>query len=348
MAYRIVKCRWESGKRYRMLVDAETGMPTWWPTLFVTTQLRNRGHSVSTMDAALGTIQILLSFLEERGIDLEERILTGQFLEAGEVDDRCDRAQKRRRGRRGGGKSRRRDVVSPGHHYNRLSGIATYLDWLAIEILGNRGGIEEAKSIERMVRMVRARTPSWHRKKHEEDPGLSDEAYTRLSEIIEPSHPDNPFNDEHVAIRNRLIIVNCRWESGEHYRMLVDTTTGVPLYWATLFVSTQLRNTGRSVATMEAALDAVRVLFGFLDERKIDPEDRVLQGRYVATWEIERAAFEPRIEGCQRGTVLCVGTRENGRSHALESGGWEIGHGLVERRGEAGQGCAEHFGTLGV
>ena len=207
MPYRIVKCRWESGERYRMLVDAETGMPTWWPTLFVTTQLRNRGHSVSTMDTALGAIQILLSFLEERGIDLKKRILTGQFLEASEIDDLCDRAQKRRRGRRGGSKSRRPDVVSPGHHYNRLSGIATYLNWLATEMLGNRGGIEEAKSIERMVRMVRARRPNWHRKNHEEDHGLSDEAYARLSEIIEPRHPDNPFNDEHVAIRNRLIIV---------------------------------------------------------------------------------------------------------------------------------------------
>ena len=113
MAYRIVNCTWESGERYCMLVEAETGMPTWWPTLFVTTQLRNTGQSVSTMDAALGAIQILLSFLEARGIDLEERFLTRQFLEAGEVDALCDLAQLGRRGRRGGGKSRRPDVVSP-------------------------------------------------------------------------------------------------------------------------------------------------------------------------------------------------------------------------------------------
>ena len=50
-----------------MLVHAETGMPTWWPTLFVTTQLRNPGKSVSRMEAALGAIQVLLTWVEGEG-----------------------------------------------------------------------------------------------------------------------------------------------------------------------------------------------------------------------------------------------------------------------------------------
>ena len=83
-----------------MLVDAETGLPTWWPTLFVTTQLRNTGQSVSTMDAALGALQILLSFAEARGIDLEERFLAKGFLGPGEIDALCDTGQLRRRGKR--------------------------------------------------------------------------------------------------------------------------------------------------------------------------------------------------------------------------------------------------------
>ena len=190
-----------------MLVDAETGIPTWWPTIFTTTQLRNPGRSVSTMEAALGAIQILLSFVEERGVDLEERFLARQFLEPGEVDALCDLAQLRRRGGRGGGKSPRPDVVSAGHHYNRLSFIAIYLKWFATEVLGNRKGIDEAKAIDRMVGMVHAKRPRWHRKDHTEERGLNDEAYARLMDIIEPDHPDNPFEDNCVAIRNRLIIL---------------------------------------------------------------------------------------------------------------------------------------------
>ena len=82
-------------------------------------------------------------------------------------------------------------------------------------------------------------------------------------------------------------IVNCRWQSGERYRMLVEASTGMPCYWPTLFASTQLRNTARSVATMEAALDAIRVLLGFVDEREIDLEERVLQGEYLRTHELD-------------------------------------------------------------
>ena len=73
MAYRIIKCQWESGEHYRMLVDAESGMPIYWPTLYVTTQIRNRGHTVATMDVALGAIQVLFAFTEARNLDLKER-----------------------------------------------------------------------------------------------------------------------------------------------------------------------------------------------------------------------------------------------------------------------------------
>ena len=79
-------------------------------------------------------------------------------------------------------------------------------------------------------------------------------------------------------------IVNRRWETGEHYRMLDkvdDDGIGMPCYWPTLYVSTQLRNTGRAVATMEAALGAIRILLEFLDEREIDIEKRVLDQEYL-------------------------------------------------------------------
>ena len=50
MAYRIIKCRWESGEHYRMLVDRNTGIPAFWPTLYITTQVRNKGQSVAAME----------------------------------------------------------------------------------------------------------------------------------------------------------------------------------------------------------------------------------------------------------------------------------------------------------
>ena len=101
MSYRIVHCRWESGERYVMLLEAETGMPSWYPTLFTTTQQRNAGKFVATMEAALGSIQLLLEHTEAKGIDLEERVLKREFLNTNEVDTLCDEAQRRRQTNRG-------------------------------------------------------------------------------------------------------------------------------------------------------------------------------------------------------------------------------------------------------
>ena len=197
MAYRIVKCMWESGERYRMLVDAATGTPTWWPTLWITTQFRNPGKSVATMDAALGAVQVLLSFVEERGIDLEQRFLTRRFLEPGEVQGLCDFTQL---------KAGRKGHVSPGQHSNRLGYIAAYLHWLATEVLGNQASTEAYRAIERMKTMVLARRPPWRQGYSHTNRGISEGVLERLMEVVEPAHPDNPFADARALARNTLII----------------------------------------------------------------------------------------------------------------------------------------------
>lgn len=197
MAYRIVKNTWESGERYRMLVEAETGMSTWWPTLFVTTQLRNAGKSISTMDAALEAIQVLLAFLEERGIDLEQRVADRQFLDPGEIEGLCDFAQETSNGK---------GFVSPGQHYTRLSYMAAYLQWLATEVLGTWGSIEEDTAIDRMTTMLQAKRPTWPRGYSHTNRGISEGVLERLMVVTEPDHADNPFSDRGAAVRNRLII----------------------------------------------------------------------------------------------------------------------------------------------
>ena len=43
-----------SGERYCLLVDHDTGLPLYNPNLYVTTQVRNRSLSYSAMESALG------------------------------------------------------------------------------------------------------------------------------------------------------------------------------------------------------------------------------------------------------------------------------------------------------
>ena len=181
-----------------MLVDAETGMPTWWPTLFVTTQLRITGKSVSTMETALRAIQILFSFVEGKGIKLEERFLTRWFLETHGIDDLCDFAQWRTDGT---------GAVSTEHHHSRLSYIASFLQWLATEVLGNRGTVEDANAIAAMAKKVKSRRPRSRQTYQHKNRGISEEALARLMEIIEPDHPDSPFEDKRAAVRNKIAIL---------------------------------------------------------------------------------------------------------------------------------------------
>ena len=50
-----------TGERYCVLADKQTGVPLFYPNLFVTTQIRNNSQSLSAMETAFNGIQILLA-----------------------------------------------------------------------------------------------------------------------------------------------------------------------------------------------------------------------------------------------------------------------------------------------
>lgn len=50
--YRVTTFVMDSGERYCMVVDRASGLPMYYPTLFLTTQIRNREDAFSTMLAA--------------------------------------------------------------------------------------------------------------------------------------------------------------------------------------------------------------------------------------------------------------------------------------------------------
>ena len=198
MSYQIRQTTWDTGERYCMLVDAETGMPPWYPMLFITTQFRNDGQSVATMDAALRAIHVLLDFAEAKRMDLEERVLQRRFLAIRELDALCDAAQGRRNKRR-----QDRPTVSDGHHCKRLTYIAQYLEWFVHEILDGRSTTDDKSAIAQMVRKIHSRRPDWKSNNRKVKRGLTDEQLKRVLEITRPAHPDNPFQDEQVRTRSR-------------------------------------------------------------------------------------------------------------------------------------------------
>lgn len=81
------------GERYCLLVEKSTGLPLYFPNLFVTTQVRNRSLSFSAMQSALSGIAVLLKFMFERDEDIEDRFKQNQFLEINELDSIKDFCQ---------------------------------------------------------------------------------------------------------------------------------------------------------------------------------------------------------------------------------------------------------------
>lgn len=124
-----------------MVVDRSSCLPVYYPTLFLTTQIRNRGDAFSTMLAAASNLVVLLRFLDNRGIDLEQRFLTKNFFKPYELDDLRDFAQRKQ------GKKllvasstpwledASSDTVDNGTLHSRLTTYAKYLGWYAMHIL---------------------------------------------------------------------------------------------------------------------------------------------------------------------------------------------------------------------
>ena len=90
-------------------------------------------------------------------------------------------------------------------------------------------------------------------------------------------------------------IVPCRFNDGERYCLLVAAETNLPLWHPNLYITTQVRNASKSVATMDSRLRAIKVLLDFSDDKRIDLKEMVRSGQLLSL---------PQLDGlrdfCQR------------------------------------------------
>lgn len=93
--YRIEMLVFENGERYPLLINNEDGMPMHNPTLFITSELRNRGNAESTMVAGLRAIMFVYAWGIKNKFDIEDRFNKGQFLTRNEVELLCNEARSR-------------------------------------------------------------------------------------------------------------------------------------------------------------------------------------------------------------------------------------------------------------
>ncbi|KPD21364.1 tyrosine-type recombinase/integrase [Idiomarina abyssalis] len=204
----------DSGERYCHVINLTTGLPEFYPNLYLTTQVRNRSRASSTILATAGSLVVLLRFFERRQIDIQERILTRRFLSPHEVDALSDYMQR---------KFRRAPKEEPvdsmftldeleelegsvdsGTHYMRLTNSAKYLKWLAGQLFQSPDS-QASERIKAIESQITARRPERKRRNEDRDRSLSEEQLDLLFDSLKLDSPINPFGKE-VQRRNRLII----------------------------------------------------------------------------------------------------------------------------------------------
>ena len=195
-----------SGERYCLVIDRITQLPIYHPNLFITTQLRNKSDSFSTMLSAANNIAIFLRFLDDRDINLEERVLCRDLFETYELDDLRDYTQRKfSKVADEGCYVGNEGVVSSITHYMRLTTIAQYISWYANHLIKQPSTVE-ARQIKRVETQIKARRPVKKGRNRDQDRSLNDDQLEVLFEVIKVGSEHNPFG-EHIQRRNRLIIL---------------------------------------------------------------------------------------------------------------------------------------------
>ena len=223
--YRLSFVIFSDGERVPMLVD-ETGVPHWYATLFITTQVRNASKAPNTMQAVLSAVRCLLTWAASQGFDLESRFADRRFLTEGEIESLRAFSQSRHHSliagpptvaKLGKGKERARATlqlvdarVSGATQYIRLTYMADYLEWLANRLIEcpvrrpNDSALTDIKSMAHSLRLRRPQKSS--RSLLSARRGLTEEAQHRLLELVRPGSPCNPFEPD-VQQRNYLLVM---------------------------------------------------------------------------------------------------------------------------------------------
>jgi len=224
-----------SGERLPLLTDAATGHPLYGPTVFALSEMRATNKASATIEQALRGLMVFQRILNYTGIDLEERLRQGRFLNLGEVDEivgQCrlpmsrlgDKSEATARmsnkvakveGIRMSSTTDKRHGSDVSRHTAdvRLLYICKYLEWMAdTQLLKMAVSQPEHQSLEAakgIVLTAISERIGGTGKRHVADAreGLSREQQTQMLQVVDPNSPNNPWHFKHARIRNHLSIV---------------------------------------------------------------------------------------------------------------------------------------------
>ncbi|WP_158522604.1 tyrosine-type recombinase/integrase [Herbaspirillum robiniae] len=214
MTFRVKTFVRPDGETYPMLVD-EHGMPEFYPTYFITSQIRGGGLSLSSMEQHLYSIMILYKMCIANSIDLEGRIISLEFLSIRELDEIRDCCT-RRSGRPQNSDAislakmrKKRKGLAGNTQYTYLTCIATYVKWLSELLLARkRFDLSTAKRIGALYDaiLIRRSIPAPKTIDNANGKGITKEQELRLFQILRPGSVENPFSNFGLQFRNYLFV----------------------------------------------------------------------------------------------------------------------------------------------
>ncbi|WP_338033195.1 tyrosine-type recombinase/integrase [Kluyvera georgiana] len=195
----------ENGERYCHVVNKDTGEPLYYPNLYITTQVRNRSESISTMKVIAGSISLLYRFFMRKNINIDERIQKKLFLAPHEIEDLIEFTSLNFRD--GGDGNFRVSNVKKTTKYFRITTVANYLEWLCKILLSHAGQKNTLKEVMAFINNIKRKKPRNNDKYNMEiEKSLDKAQLDSLFSILSPGSNLNPFTEK-VQQRNNLIFL---------------------------------------------------------------------------------------------------------------------------------------------
>ncbi|KAA1177307.1 hypothetical protein [Photorhabdus heterorhabditis] len=195
----------QNGERFCQVINKESGIPLYYPNLYIILESRNRGASISTIELVAGSLLSFERFLFNAKIDINHRIEDCEFLSNVEVDALYNYVSRKHKGGRVV-KIKSFPEVSDATRHFRITTIIKYMKWYTSEIIPFMSD-EQMFKLNSFIKRLESRKPRLKKFYYidYESKSLNDDQQKELLEIIEVGGDKNPFKTD-VQMRNYLLI----------------------------------------------------------------------------------------------------------------------------------------------
>lgn len=230
--FKVTTVLWASGERMPTLLDCSTGVPLHSPMLYALMELRSKGRASATIDQALRSVMVMLLSFRQQGVDLNARVEAGELLDLVEVEtlsrhcrleldallklSQVNESSKVVSLKAKRSKTQVQPEVSVGTVAIRMLYVRDYLEWFVndrIQLQARSGAAMEwaqrlQTALQSTLKALAARTPSVASSRNTvgKREGLDKAVKQRLSEVLDPQNPENPWKGAHARERNALLV----------------------------------------------------------------------------------------------------------------------------------------------